>query len=209
MMKDMRPHLFSFDFDDTLAHFCGDLEGLFGIFERAGVPRKIVRAAYQNLRNSGGFSITRFVAVLHGAGFTPTATTGEAEAKRWLATSLELYPDAARLIGTPLKIPSAIVTFGDPDYQRQKISIVGLDQLPTFIVSEPFSKAKPLRQLIADYGAPIAHVDDVGSELDAIRHAGLTETEVITYHIVRSSSPEPHTEFPHKQISSLNQIFGD
>ena len=93
------------------------------------------------------------------------------------------------------------------DSQRQKISLVGLDHLLSFIVSTPFSKARPLRELIAVYGAPIAHVDDVGRELDAIRRAGLAEQEIITYHIVRESAPPQQMEFTHKQTNSLNQVL--
>ena len=71
------------------------------------------------------------------------------------------------------------------------------------------TKYQGLQNFLRQYGAPIFFVDDSPAELDAVRGAGLTEAEIQTFLIRRPRGHHKNEkpEFPHKEISSLTEIF--
>ena len=58
------------DFDGTLAAFTNGPEGFFGIFEKQGVPAKIIKENYDAVRDSKGFSIENLYDALSKKGFS-------------------------------------------------------------------------------------------------------------------------------------------
>ncbi len=208
----MKPRLLSFDLDGTLAYFNQSQYGsLADFFARHGVPSETFKLAYEKTRLGGGFSPERFLTVLADQYAIKLETKKVLdEVYTRLKQTLTLFPDASSVMGPSNHTrPTAIVSFGDAQFQNYKIKLLNLAPDRIYIVNAFLSKAKPLREIITAYGAPVIHVDDSAPELDAIRRAGLSEEEVITYHLVRGNTPWPDEkpDFPHRRISSLTEVL--
>lgn len=204
----MRPTCIAFDFDYTLTHFIGGYDNLFAIFIRRGVAREITQETYKEAQRED-FTIGRFTAkIKQRLGELQEETTIAAEFEEWLRESLAPYPDTRAFFEQWYgKIPIAIVTFGDHDYQKQKVSAVGLPHDALFIVEPPDRKSAALRALIRQYGKPIIFIDDTIKELDSVRDDGLGEDEVITIEMRRPDRISLEaSRYPHHRITSLHEV---
>lgn len=204
----MKPTCIALDFDFTLTHFVGGLDSLYTIFTRRGVAPEIVREAHQQTER-GGFTIDKFTAnVKKCVPELLQETTVAAEFTEWLHTSLVPYPDTrsffVRWFG---KIPLAIVTFGDPSYQKQKIDLMNFPHDSLFTIAPTYKKTEALCTLIARHGRPILFVDDKPEELDAVRDDLLSEDDVVTVLMRRPDGiylDTPHHN--HERVASLCEV---
>ncbi len=204
----MKPTCIALDFDFTLAHFTGGLHNLYAIFTRRGIAPEIVREAHLETEREG-FTIARFTAqIKKRVTELPRETAVSTEFGEWLRASLTPYPDTraffTRWAG---KIPLAIVTFGDPDYQKQKIGMFDLPYDSLFTVAPPRTKSEALRALIARHGKPILFVDDKPEELDAVRDDFISEDDVVTVLMRRPDSMYLNTRrHSHERVASLYEV---
>lgn len=204
----MKPKCIAIDFDYTLAHFINGYNGLFEIFTKQGIPFSLVKQTYEEVKQTG-FSLSNFIQILEEK--TDIILNLEniyTDFQTWLLETLCLYEDA-KFLQKPLNIPVVIITFGDSEFQLQKIHNMNIVCNSVHTVSCINSKSDTLNNLLQTYGAPILYIDDKASELDAIADSGIRAEDVITFHIFRKDSPYKFekSKIPHKQINSLHQIF--
>ncbi|KKU11670.1 MAG: hypothetical protein UX16_C0008G0011 [Parcubacteria group bacterium GW2011_GWB1_45_7] len=199
------------DFDDCLAHHNDDYTGLFDIFIKQGFSESVVRGAYEETHARGGFSFDNFIDVLKNKGEIGE-NTEELKKKfdEWVSLSLLLYPDVKDFLVQVklLKIPVAIVTFGDSEHQKEKVLSTGVLYDYLYVIPRKGEKFTVLEELMADYGAPIAFVDDKPEELDNVREH-FTADEVKLFRIIRPRGrhieAKPRFEYP--KIENLTEIL--
>ena len=205
----LKPTCLAFDLDHTITRFVLPYRTIFTLFADQGVPIALVERAYERIRRDSVFTISHLVdAVVDETDVFLDVPKIHQGFETWLKNSVRLFPDAEPLIG-PLPLPVAIITLGDPLYQKKKVDLSGIrfnDFLP---VTEPEAKAPAMRTLLKKYGAPIAFVDDRVGELDALRDAGLTEEDVQTFRLMRPKGKhnEEAARFSHTAITSLDPFF--
>lgn len=203
----MKPTCLALDFDGTLAYFSGGKDDLYTIFTDAGIPMTLAREAYEAVRENG-FSIGKMIDyVLDKTDVVIDADLLFRKNMQRVQDQLHLYPDAQRFT-TKIEIPVAIVTFGDEANQQFNINKVGIVFNELHAVQSPNSKHAALKHLVETYGAPVLFVDDKASELDAVRDAGLDESQVTTVRIVRDGGEHNFQQaaHEHKTISSLDEL---
>lgn len=197
------------DFDNTLAYFKNPTEkGLFDVFRRRGVREEHIRKAYEE-SSVNGFSIANFmdcIAKIHGSISDEESISQDFE--NWLQSSLALYSDSLSAIQNwqAAGIPVVIVTFGNPEYQRQKIKMVNISCDGVEVVSPPRRKFEVIGELLGKYGAPIVFIDDKQTELDEVR-ARFPESQVTTLLAARPDSPyrNKSAKYFHFVIGSLEK----
>lgn len=204
----MKPTCIALDLDYTLTHFIGGYDNLFAIFMRRGVAHEIIQEIYKETQREG-FTIKLFTKKIKDkTGELPQETTVTAEFERWLHESLAPYPDTTAFFAQWFgKIPIAIVTFGDPDYQKQKLGAVSLPHDIVFTIAPPHRKSEALRTLVSRYGKPIIFVDDTLEMLDSVRNDGLCVDEIITVEMRRPDRASLKTPmYPHHRVTSLDEV---
>lgn len=206
----MKPVCIAFDLDNCLARFVGGKEGLFAIGTRRGIPKEIVKEVYEETNVGGGWSAKKFLNNLQKR--TQREFGGEdflQECTRWFESSFALYPDSLSTIRHwhILHIPIAIITRGDPESQRQKITMTKIPYNDLYIVPNDGLKILSLQELIHKYGKPIIFVDDKVSVLDEAR-AIFDKGEVITVIIRRPESSYIHKQpkYRHCEIFQLTEL---
>ena len=189
----IKPACYGFDLDGTLAYFKNSKKGLFNIFTTRGISQNIIQQAYEESKKNDGFSIKNIIDRLNKNGIK-IKNQNEIifEFNQWLKKSLALYPDA-RFLTNPQKIncPIAIITRGNPEYQKQKIKMLGIHHDNFYAGNTPQIKSDAIKKLIRLYGKPIVYIDDNIKEINEIRAAGLNEKDVITILVSRSPLPTP------------------
>lgn len=181
-----------FDFDYTIAHFTGGYDGLFAIFTKKGIPLDIVIASYEKVKAEKGFNIWRLInKISETTNMDLDNESIEREFMQWLSESLVIYPDSLFAIESFMKkrIPVIILTAGEEEYQRQKISAVGIQYDELIVIPRVNEKITAIRNLLEKYGAPLVIFDDKASELDSLRDQRMDNDKVITVMIRRSDSP--------------------
>lgn len=207
----MIPRCIAVDFDSTLARFVGGKKDLFAIFIRRGISESSVKEAYEESKRNGGFTIQKLQKLIEEKvkkAFDSCAIVQEFD--EWVKNTVLPYPDSIPAISRwkVLHIPVAIVTYGDPDFQKKKIAITGIPYDRLHIVTVEDGKSEELRKLLARYGQTILFIDDKPSVLDGVRENGIKENEVITVLIRRQDSPYVHdlSQHHHIEISYLDEI---
>ncbi len=204
-----RPKRIACDFDFTLARFVTGIETLLNIITCHGVSEYHARAAWQQAE-SEGFTVDRLHRWAEYYCRRPLPQEQiRVEFAAWLRVSLALYPDVPDSLRQwlAINIPMTIVTFGDRDYQRQKIAMLRLDQHDVVFVSQPEAKWFELEKLVRTYGSPIIFVDDNVHELDKIYEHGL-QRYVTTIWLRRFDSPyaAAKAKFDHHEVDTLDKL---
>lgn len=199
------------DLDYTLSHFQGRYEGLFKIFRKRGAAEHVIQNAYRDAKTDG-FTIEKLIDLVAARGVPLDHSPILDEFRAWLAESITLYPDALPFlerVRNALHLPVAIVTFGHPSHQTEKIRLLKFPYDEFICTTDLRKKYKPLKELAERRGAPLLYVDDSNEELDFIHEQDPHQTEIITAHIVRPDAPhrDDTTRFAHIHISSLNELF--
>ncbi len=119
----MLPTCIAFDFDSTLSRILGGLQGIFAIFIKRDVPKELVKKCYEELKKDGGFNIQGLLEKIKlktQRSFDDNAIFCEFD--KWVKKSIALYPESISVISELKKrrIPVAIVTRGDLNYQKRK-----------------------------------------------------------------------------------------
>ena len=174
------------DLDATLCRFQGGKEGLFSIFVCPQASENDIREIYERVKKSHGFSIAKMqrgVEEKIGKKFD----TAEVEQKfsEWLKRSLVLYPDSIPFL-TNCKtcgLPICIVTFGDTQFQKQKVAALNIPYDELFVTEKENGKPRIILELIKKYGSAVVFIDDKPSELDRVRDQGKDQSDVITFPI--------------------------
>lgn len=204
---------FAIDFDFTLAHFVKTgMNGLLKIFINQNISQEIVMKAELEAEQQG-FTFDKYLSNIEGLS-KKTFSKGEREVlkkqfENWLRYSLVLYEDSMEVIKKIMKKwPIIIVTFGEENYQKQKIAMTNIPYTKIITTSQENSKLKALESIISEYGKPIYFIDDKPSELDEIKKDDLYMKKFITYRVMRPDSPYFHQEskFTHNKISSLREL---
>lgn len=207
----MRSTCIALDLDYTLSHFRGRYDGLFDIFRKRGVPDDVIGRAYDEAK-SDGFTIEKLIDLVAREGAALERGPVRAEFRAWLESAITLYSDVMpfleRLRSTG-SLPVAIITFGQPDYQEEKVRLLKFPYDRYVCVPEPDAKFAALLELKAAYGTPLLYVDDKASELDRIREQD-PKKQIFTVRVMRPDSPyrDQPTRFKHIHISSLGELFG-
>lgn len=199
----------AFDLDHTLTRFNKPYETFFSLFSEAGIPLSQVRKTYEEMRHASFFTISGFIYKLMDETDivldVPKMYSGFDD---WLKTSIELYDDVLPLF-QQISLPTAIITLGEPLYQRKKCTLTGIQSTHFFTTEKSGTKAIALRQLLALYPAPLLYIDDSVSELNAIRDAEISESDV---HLVlldrkEKSHPPDNSRFNHRIMHSLQDLL--
>lgn len=207
----MQPACIALDFDSTLSRILGGLQGIFEIFVRRDIPKELVKECYEESKKDGGFSIQRLLEKVK-LKTERLFDDGEIyhEFDEWVKNSIVLYPESISVISElkRRKIPIAIVTRGDLNYQRRKIELTRILYDELYIVTGELGKCQALRELMQKYGSPILFIDDDPRDLDLVRGHGISEAEVITILILRDDShhQDGHSTHSHLKIKTLDEI---
>jgi phosphoglycolate phosphatase-like HAD superfamily hydrolase len=209
----IKPACAALDFDGTLAYYEGGYALLFGMFLRRGIAEGIIRQAVSKVANLG-FTVALLAQELEketGVPLSKDASLFE-EFKAAQTGSLRLYPDSLPVIARlkSAKIPVAVVTFGNPEFQTEKVRHLGIpyDELDT--VAPPRSKGEAVTELFKRRGGPLLFVDDTPGQLDSVRDAGLSSSDVITVRIRRADNHHAaeSSRYPHCEITTLEELAG-
>ena len=163
------------DFDHTL--FDTDRFFHVDVQERLlalGVDAELWRSTYDAVRLSG-YTLEKHMAVIArqpGRQLSPHITqeiiAEFSDLRRYL------FPDAVSFLQSfdPLHTHLAILSFGNPDWQRFKVRASGIEPFfqNLFFTGAEYSKADVVRSCAARYGEIVA-IDNHPGELDAIRDA--------------------------------------
>lgn len=189
----MAPVCFAIDFDYSIAHFKNGYDGLFDIFVRRNIPREKVESVYEHVKHNGGFTIGGLVNAFGPlAGFRFGRNAADAirkEFDEWLSDSLVPYPESIAALAHLQKIaPVVIVTFGNEEFQRQKVARLSIPHHELLITEDRNGKPALIEYCVEKYGSPVVFVDDKASELDRISDA-FPKAQVLTVHLLRKDSP--------------------
>ncbi len=208
-----KPSAIVLDFDFTAAHFLGGHDGLYRILQRRGATYEFVHDLYFRVEGMG-FTIDRFIAEAERSGLAITDHDKiKEEFADWLKDGLKLYDDtlAAVCRWRAAGIPVVVLTFGDDQYQRQKISTVGLPNDEIIVVCEPGAKTEAIRSLASRsrYGPGLKFVEDKPQELDDLRGVGAPPGIVERVRILRPDSPYANVaaKHTHREVHSLAEVF--
>ncbi len=207
----MKFNCIAIDFDNCLAYYRDKRAGLFRVFTESGVDEPVARRAYDYANDHGGFSLDSVVSILEKEENTHINRGGlRNRFNSWLSLSIAPYPDVNDFMerAKSLNVPVAVITYGNKDYQKEKIRLTKISCGKLIVTPTVGEKYIALKQLIDLYGVPIAFIDDRRLELDNTReHFG--ETEVVTFHVMRVDAPRPKTpaKFKHQEIKTLSEIF--
>jgi FMN phosphatase YigB (HAD superfamily) len=209
-METVKPKHIAVDFDNTLAHFEGGVEGIFEIFSKYGVPEILARESYEETKNEGGFNINKLTDKIKERGeFDMNETEIKRDFSVWLNKSMKLYVDTNDFLIKVAKsgTPFSIITVGDKEFQEQKIRSLGITPHSLHIVQNVGDKPAVLHEMLHNDMGPIVYIDDKAAELDAIRKV-ISENDVITIKINREDSKykDQKSEYKHKDISSLSEV---
>jgi len=207
----IKPTCVALDFDGTLAYYIGGYAILYAMFLRRGIAEETIRQAVSRVANLG-FTIALLAQELEEKTGIPLSKDNSLfeEFKAAQTTSLQLYPDSLPLIARlkNIGIPVAVVTFGNPVFQTEKVHHLGIpyDELDT--VAPPRSKGDAILELFKRRGAPLIFVDDTPGQLDSVRDAGLSPSEVITVRIRRPGNHHAAeaSRHPHHEITALDEL---
>lgn len=207
----VRPRCIVLDFDNTIARAGASREWVWKPFGRWGVPRDRARAAYEAVRDTQGFSITKTIRRLQREGFRVPQKA--AEQAFWLRfrRELRLYRDTQpflRAVRARFHLPLMIVTYGDPVYQRAKVRLAGVRADRLILISTSDGKPAAIRKLLREFGAPLLVVDDKASELDRLRR-NFSPREVVTVRILRADSPyrRERGRYAHRTVRTLSEVL--
>ena len=199
------------DFDGCLAYYNDDKTGLFKIFTDIGFTEDEARDAYGDVDEAEGISLNSLVRSLERkSGRTIDRNGLEEKLSSWIESSVTLFPDVLKFLekvkasGTPI----AIVTFGNKEFQTQKIKTSKIIYDELVVTPKDGEKFLALGKLLKHYGAPIVFVDDKPKELDNARKH-LAETEISLFRIIRpiGSHINKDAEFEHPEIKNLEEIL--
>lgn len=199
------------DFDHTLAYFSGGYGGLEEIFVRRGIPSEIAQEVLAQTTQQG-FTIENYRRAIEAQtsrSFADEAVVIREEFAQWLSGSLCLYPDSVPFAQywRSCDVPVVVVTFGVPEYQREKIQSTALPCSEIRHTTVKGRKADVLAQLCEQHGIPVVFVDDDPKELDAVRDNGITEKQVLTVLIVRPDQARAETpRHLHHRIQNLAEV---
>jgi FMN phosphatase YigB (HAD superfamily) len=197
-----------FDFDGTLAYYKDDKQGLWQPFLKHGVSKEIITKIYEKTKNNN-FSLEKFAQNINSE-IQKKINEEEVvqELKHYLKENLVLYDDAKIVVQNKMNVPFVLLTFGDPGFQIDKINALDVKK-DLVIFSLEFPKIDILGGLIKDLrksdDRPLMFVDNSWKELDAVRDAGYTEKEIVTYWINRDNYTKK-PKYKHIEIHSLNEI---
>ncbi len=208
----MKPACVAFDLDYTLSYFQGGYEGLFEIFRKRGVGDAAIAQAYGEAKTNG-FTIEKLIDLAAQDGAPLDRGPIADEFRLWLKSALALYPDVLPFLErlrSERHLPVAIVTFGHPNHQEEKMRLLAFPYDRFVCVPETNAKHPALSELVDAYGSPILYVDDKASELDHIRERD-SDNRILTARILRPDSPyrDQREQFPHIHIQSLDKLFGN
>ncbi|MEX0918496.1 MAG: HAD family hydrolase [Candidatus Paceibacterota bacterium] len=205
----MVPTLIAFDFDKTLAYFAGT-ERVEDLLVNLGFGDLEALNIYQQVKATG-FSFGKIIDCVkermlrRNCPFDQSDQLDFAEdLDFWLSTHLRLYEDAEDLLSwlDRWSTPWAIVTFGDKDYQKQKIQQLHLKPMEICHTASIGAKTEPLLELVAKYGRPIFFVDDNPEELQPV--TGNRSGNIVPFLIDRCDRQNPPKQFC--VLSSLSEI---
>lgn len=177
------------DMDFTLAHWVSGFDSIVRIFTNRGIDPELAQVAFDEV-NRTGFSIANYRAQVERysqRSLADQAEQIEREFERCFRGAFRAYDDSLgwltrwRARGTKV----AVLSFGVPEFQRQKVDLLRLPHDDLFLVREKVGKIEALRMLLTRYLAPIVTINDDERELDAVRDAGLDENQVVTVLITR------------------------
>lgn len=206
----MLPHsCLAFDLDHTLTRFNKPYETFFSLFSDQGIPLSQVRKAYEEIRQTSFFTISGLIYKMMDETDivldVPKIYTGFDD---WLKASVELYDDVLPLF-QQISLPTAIITLGEPLYQRKKCTLTGIQYTHFFTTEKLGTKAIALQELLTLYPAPLLYIDDSVSELNAIRDAGISTSDVHLILLDRKEKPQQadNSRFNHRVIHSFYELF--
>ncbi len=199
------------DLDATLCRFQGGKEGLFSIFVCPQASENDIREIYERVKKNQGFSIAKMQrGVEEKIGKKLDTAKVEQKFSEWLKHSLVLYPDSIPFLARYKAHghPICIVTFGDTQFQNQKVVALSIPHDKLFVTEKEDGKPRIIRELLKKYGSAVVFIDDKPSELDRIRDQGIDESDVITVQIYREDGPYGGEEprFEHRKVSSLFDV---
>lgn len=209
-MEPIKPKHIAVDFDNTLAHFEGGIDGIFKIFHKYGVAETLTEEVYQQTKKDGGFNINKLIAGVKGRiEFDLNEEGIRKDFSLWLDKAMKLYIDTSDFLLRVAKsgVPLSIITVGDKDFQEQKISLLGIKPHSLHVVQNVGDKPAVLQEMLHNDMGPIIYIDDKAAELDAIRRV-IGENDVMTIKINREDSKYKNqvAEYKHREISSLVEV---
>jgi FMN phosphatase YigB (HAD superfamily) len=202
-------HIRVLDFDFTLAHFTDGVESLCEIFSAYGVAADVAHQGWLEAEQLGFTIDVCRNAVERIIGKSLPKDDIAALFRQWLRANLSLYEDSQAVINRWNQNDMIwILTFGNREYQFQKISSVDILFHQVVVTTEPNTKFRFIQRLVQKSRYPIMFVDDKPSELDAVRDAGLGNSQIETVLIRRSDSPyfEVKPRYPHRVVWSLAEL---
>lgn len=204
----MKPKCIVVDFDNSISFFKGGKTGLFTIFIRQGADESLVRESYEETKKEGTFLVENLTQKLEkntGIHFDKEKIIKEFWA--WISDTVRLYTDSVPVISNWRNsgVPVIILTFGDPNYQKQKIAMTNTPYDEVITVESNDKKVMSLKDIIKKYGKPIVVIDDTPGVLDDIRDMGYSQDDVVTFLMRRPDGPYVHnkSKYSHREISDF------
>ena len=151
-----------FDFDDTLSDTKRFKERLFSSLENIGIPRIIGEAEYEKIKSAGVcFSLKTFLnSILKANNFNQKKLQSLYEEISEIFPSL-LDKNLIEIVKRLGRQNCYIVTYGDNEYQMEKIKKSGIISLFQEIYTTSTSKKEIVEQLCAKYSnEKIIFIDD-------------------------------------------------
>jgi FMN phosphatase YigB (HAD superfamily) len=172
------------------------------------VDQAIVKQAMQHLFDLSQFTFARIIESLKGKYPAVADKYFLERLKVWFYENLRAYPDSHEYLGLwKQDVPVIILTFGDPEYQREKLRFTQIPYQEVRYASPGKNKVAHLRELIQQYGYPLAFIDDRSDILDQVRAAGLTKKHIITYQMQRLPPREVFTaQYPHALVHNFSEV---
>lgn len=198
----------AFDLDGTLAKFNDDKIGLKNIFLDSGIKPQEFEKAYSKAKDNG-FNFEKLIYFC--ATISNTKLNNDyllEKLNSWLKQNLVLHEDARFLMNSSdwqTDAVLAIITFGNPQFQYQKIKHLGIKKDVCFFSDTKLKKNKAI-ELLAQNLKPILFVDNSLEELDALREAGYSSNVLETVWINRKNKASNKAKFQHLTIQNLSEL---
>lgn len=197
------------DFDYTLFDTNAMREGFIYALDFAVTREQFVEAE-QALWDKKGVLYTLEKHAEELAKKTDKATIGQIEeimSSKLLDHGFEsLYPDAISFLENNKEHDLHIITFGDPEWQREKIKCVGITDLVLDVITTDQPKEQLLSKLSIDGGA--VFLSDRGSEIDAMKQE-LPNERYIWVHRLDAPYYNESCEYADYEVADLNFIVSD
>lgn len=199
------------DFDNCLAYYNDDRAGLFKIFTDIGFSEENARMAYKGVDDTVGVSLNSISSSLEKiAGVKINAGDLKNKFDQWIEGAVSVFPDVNQFLSEAksMGIPITIITYGNDDFQKQKIKISKIIYDDVVVTNVPGGKYLVLGELLKRFGPTIAFVDDKPEELDNVRER-FSEKEIGVFRIIRPTGPhiDKKAKFNHPEVKSLFDIL--